>query len=147
MTAAESRRRRRAGSPGVEISSPHHTYYFFKRCHVFTDVLGCFGDGEVALARSLVPTAETSCALTPKERGLCGRMQHMRINGAHFIGWLVEFPGIDKSSGNPPRVSCWFTTVGEQSRKSRFTRVCDEITAHRQFDTVFLSAKTLIHGC
>lgn len=79
--------------------------------------------------RSLVPTAETSCALTPEERGLCGRMQHMRTNSAHFIGQLVEFPGIDKSCGNSPR---WFTTVGERSRKSRFTRVCDEITAHRQ---------------
>lgn len=82
--------------------------------------------------RSLVPTAETSCALTPEERGVCGRMQHTRTNSAHFIGSLGEFPGIDTSSGNSPRVACWFTTVGERSRKSRFTRACDEITAHRQ---------------
>lgn len=38
--------------------------------------------GEVALAHQLVHTAETSCALTLKERGLCGRMQRMRVNTA-----------------------------------------------------------------
>lgn len=160
-----SRERVVAAAAGLRVEKrppPHHLLPFLEAitCIYRWFFFPTVEDGEGALTDPLVHIAETSCALTVKERALRGKKkktQRTRLKkknkniapGHTFKACVVDFlrGNIDKSSGNSRAA----LQLLERKAGKVVTRVCDETTARRQrlFDRVFCSPKTLflIHGC